>query len=97
MSEFDAASKDWMVHALCFTDKEIKPKIFSPPKGSSGSEAKKVCDICPVKVDCLEYAIANHENENIWGGKTPTERKRMLRNTFVRPFANLGPRPRYIF
>ena len=41
-------------------------------------EAKSYCYKCPVRVDCLEHAIAAEEI-GIWGGMTTTERRREAR------------------
>ena len=41
-------------------------------------EAKSYCYRCPVRVECLEHAIANDEI-GIWGGMTTTERRRETR------------------
>lgn len=38
------------------------------------AEAKRLCALCPVKAECLEYANDNDEREGIWGGLTPQER-----------------------
>jgi WhiB family redox-sensing transcriptional regulator len=42
----------------------------------SGSRAlaKKVCERCPIKEECLEMAIKCDISHGIWGGTTPTER-----------------------
>lgn len=37
-------------------------------------EAKAVCALCPVRIQCLNYAIENNERFGIWGGLTPHER-----------------------
>lgn len=36
--------------------------------------AKAVCEVCPVRLHCLNYAIKNNERFGIWGGLTPHER-----------------------
>ena len=41
-------------------------------------EAKTYCYKCPVRIDCLEYAI-KAEEIGIWGGMTTTERRREAR------------------
>lgn len=41
-------------------------------------EAKSYCYRCPVRVDCLEHAIANEEI-GIWGGMTTAERRKEAR------------------
>jgi len=38
------------------------------------SEAIRICFTCPVRVECLTYAVDAGEREGIWGGKTPTQR-----------------------
>lgn len=37
---------------------------------------RKLCDGCPVKEECLKYAIV-HEAAGFWGGTTAKERKRL--------------------
>ena len=36
--------------------------------------AKALCAACPVRQECLEYAIQNDVRDGIWGGRTPVER-----------------------
>ena len=45
----------------------------------SEEEAKAVCGGCPVRIECLEYAVASDEEYGIWGGFDPGER-RLLRD-----------------
>jgi WhiB family redox-sensing transcriptional regulator len=67
----------------------MNPDIFFP-KGNIGhvskardayEKAKAICDICPVKKECLEYALALPANwcEGIWGGTTERERRWLRR------------------
>lgn len=37
--------------------------------------ARAICHRCPVRTDCLEYALTRNETHGIWGGKTPKERR----------------------
>lgn len=37
-------------------------------------DAKRLCDRCPVRDACRDYAIANDEQDGVWGGMTPDER-----------------------
>ena len=39
--------------------------------------AKKICADCPVRDECLEYALANKEEGGIWGGLTHNQRVRL--------------------
>ena len=66
----------WQENALCA---QTDPEAFFPEKGGSTREAKKVCQSCDVKADCLEYALANDERFGIWGGLSERERRRIKR------------------
>ncbi len=37
--------------------------------------AKKLCGECPVRQQCLEYALVANERHGIWGGMTLKERR----------------------
>ena len=43
------------------------------------NEAIAICNECPVKIDCLEYAINTNQDSGIWGGTTEEERKNLRR------------------
>ncbi len=64
----------WQERALCA---QTDPEAFFPEKGGSTRDAKKVCAECEVKVECLEYALANDERFGIWGGLSERERRRV--------------------
>lgn len=56
------------------------PDIWFPgrSKGPNGAnEAKAICAGCPVRKECLDYALENEMEYGIWGGTSPTERRRM--------------------
>lgn len=36
-----------------------------------------LCQRCPIQVDCLAGAIERDEQEGIWGGYTPNQRREM--------------------
>ena len=42
--------------------------------------AKSVCASCPVRLECLEFAIRTIQNDGIWGGATEEERKIIKRS-----------------
>jgi WhiB family transcriptional regulator, redox-sensing transcriptional regulator len=66
----------WQSRANCMG---VDPDLFFPERGSSTREAKEVCRGCVVRVDCLEFAIANGEKFGIWGGMSERERRRVRR------------------
>lgn len=73
---FDDEQRAWMLQARCL---DADPEAFFPEKGGSTREAKRICSICSVKQDCLEYALANDERFGIWGGLSERERRRAKR------------------
>lgn len=42
------------------------------------SEAKAICSSCPVRQECLDYALSIKEPHGIWGGLSEVERKLYL-------------------
>jgi WhiB family redox-sensing transcriptional regulator len=66
----------WQDRALCA---QTDPEAFFPEKGGSTREAKRVCRRCPVRAECLEYALEHDERFGIWGGMSERERRRLKR------------------
>ncbi len=48
-------------------------------KNAREAKAKAVCARCPVRTECLEYALRVGESHGIWGGQNEMERRSMLR------------------
>jgi WhiB family redox-sensing transcriptional regulator len=42
------------------------------------TKAKEICFVCPVRRECLEFALRVREPHGIWGGLTEAERRRLL-------------------
>jgi WhiB family redox-sensing transcriptional regulator len=68
----------WYDNGLC-QQRNIPPKVFFPDMDNKRAinRAKMICRMCDVVKDCLSWAIKNHEEHGIWGGKTPPERKQI--------------------
>lgn len=66
----------WADDALCA---QTDPEAFYPEQGGSSRDAKRVCLACPLRDDCLTYALAHGERHGIWGGLTAHERRRLTR------------------
>lgn len=49
------------------------------PGHSDPRPALAICDGCPVRIDCLEYALGNGEKFGIWGGTGERQRGRIRR------------------
>lgn len=85
--------EEWMAQAACLGE---DPDLFFPvsstgPGLAQVEEAKEVCGRCPVRDECLAYALATGQTSGIWGGLTEAERLILLRRR-PRP-ARPAPRP----
>lgn len=58
---------------------QVDPDLFFPEKGGSVKEPKLLCAVCPVRVQCLDWALAHGIRHGVWGGLSQQERTR-LRN-----------------
>lgn len=61
-----------MDFALC---RETWSEAFFPEKGGSTREAKRICQGCEVRDECLEYAVAHTIRFGVWGGLSERERR----------------------
>ena len=64
-------TETWVDHAICPT---TDPELFFPSAGDAAPQAKRICQDCPVRKQCLDYALKHHEPIGIWGGLSPRER-----------------------
>ncbi|MFB9207567.1 WhiB family transcriptional regulator [Nonomuraea spiralis] len=61
----------------------LGPASIHPHRGPSGGPAwhtvlaRRICQGCPVRVQCLTWAVETGEAEGMWGGTTPDERRRI--------------------
>jgi WhiB family redox-sensing transcriptional regulator len=80
---------DWMLDGNCL---DRDPELFHPVLGEGNGKrrrAKSVCGGCPVKEQCLEYAVTVPNRDfdgkpcgwvdGVWGGTVKFERDRMRR------------------
>lgn len=87
--ELLAARPDWHADAACV---DAGLDVFFPGRGESPAPARQMCAGCPVRDECLEYALAvpGDDPVGIWGGTSARERRPMRRQWVS---AN-GPRER---
>jgi WhiB family redox-sensing transcriptional regulator len=57
---------------------EFFPKKHDDTAGVT-RKAKGYCRICPVTVECLEWALATGQPTGVWGGLSPKERRAMIK------------------
>jgi WhiB family redox-sensing transcriptional regulator len=65
-------SADWILRGLC---SRVEPDIFFPENDDALAAAKAVCGSCPVRPDCLRWALDAGEKGGVWGGLTEPERR----------------------
>ena len=69
--------ESWTKQALCAGHPDRR--AWFPEEYRSAGPARAVCRVCPVRSECLTYAITTGQDDGIWGGTTPQERRRLRR------------------
>lgn len=72
----EPSDTSWQELAHC-ADKP--PSLFFPNDGVGVEIARRICADCPVKEDCLEFALSHHIDHGVWGGTSERERRRIIR------------------
>lgn len=70
---------DWQAHAAC---QGTGPEVFFPERGQQYSTvriAKAICARCPVRAQCLNFAVETGQKYGIFGGLTERERRKHRR------------------
>ncbi len=72
---------EWVHRARC---KDEDPELFFPvgttgPAAAQIDAAKAVCMECPVRIECLEWALATGQDAGVWGGLSEDERRAVRR------------------
>ncbi len=77
----DTHNRDWRDRAACLHE---DPDLFFPvgttgPAIAQAEAAKAICRRCPVREECLEFAMRTGQAFGIWGGLTEEERRALRR------------------
>ena len=73
--------RDWREATACVA---VDTNLFFPT-GLTGyaidqtNVAKSVCHDCPVRPQCLEFALRTNQDHGVWGGATEEERRVLRR------------------
>ena len=76
VGSIDTAYQDWRAYAACA---KSDPDLFVAAGAIEHKLAKRVCRACPVRKECLAYAMDEPVDHGIWGGLTERERRRYRR------------------
>lgn len=77
-----ADDEDWRHRAACV---EEDPELFfplgdTPAAKRQTAEAKFICwSACPVRKECLAWAIDGRHEDGVWGGLSELQRRRLRR------------------
>jgi WhiB family redox-sensing transcriptional regulator len=68
----------WRTEAAC---SGADASLFFPAgeEESLAESAKRICAVCPVREECLQYALATNQSEGVWGGMSAGDRRRLRR------------------
>jgi WhiB family redox-sensing transcriptional regulator len=71
---------EWWEVAAC---RDRDPELFFPvsamPSAADARKAKLICASCPVRPQCLDFALRHAQEQGIWGGLTESERRVLRR------------------
>lgn len=70
----EVTPQPWATDAAC---KGMNPEWFFPERGQESPNTARVCRGCPVRMECLMWAIENNETHGWWGGAAPRLRRRL--------------------
>jgi WhiB family redox-sensing transcriptional regulator len=75
---FFDAEEPWYEEAACAS---YPAEAFFPPSDapSAANAAKAICAGCPVREECLSFALETAQAEGVWGGMDAGERRRLRR------------------
>jgi WhiB family redox-sensing transcriptional regulator len=72
---------NWFQEAICIGK---DPELFFPigstgPAAIQAEKAKAVCVGCPVREECLDWALTTGQDAGVWGGLSEEERRALTR------------------
>lgn len=78
MTAVSVDSRAWMRDAACAGDDERAVKFREAVAVGALTDAKVLCTECPVRLDCLRWALDKQELWGVWGGLAEFELRRTL-------------------
>ncbi len=74
----DLDERPWAALGSC---RGADPDLFFPGPDGNPAEALKICSGCPVRDECLEWALEARIHYGVWGAMVERERHRLLRRS----------------
>lgn len=69
-------NEEWRAESAC---REEPKWLFYVPKGEHPTMALAICRRCPVREECLTFALDHHIESGVWGGRTELQRRVIAR------------------
>jgi WhiB family transcriptional regulator, redox-sensing transcriptional regulator len=71
----------WQSQGLCIS---ADPELFFQQGELAERLPKRICRACPVRSECLEFALTHPKIAafGVWGGMSERERRKMIRRAF---------------
>ena len=66
----------WMARASC---RGLGTSVFFGDSPEETEQARAVCELCPTRAECLEFALADRSLVGIWAGTDEAERRKLRR------------------
>ena len=66
----------WMAQGRC---RDADTASFFPSNSLGVDDAQRLCAECPVRPECLDYALLHRIDHGVWGGTSERERHRIIR------------------
>ena len=79
--------QDWRALGRCA---ENDPDLFFAVGAAEHKQAKGICRSCPVRQECLAYAMDSPIDHGVWGGFTERERRRWRRRAGAEGWRSLA-------
>ena len=67
-------AESWQAIAAC---QDIETNVFFPSDSRGVEAARRICQNCVVKEECLDYALQTRQDHGVWGGASERERRRI--------------------
>lgn len=72
---------EWQLSAACTRYADDPDAVWCSDQGKNSIKARRICwEECPVRRECLTYAISQRDRFCIWGGYSEDERRIINRN-----------------
>jgi hypothetical protein len=85
---YRGGEQTWKDRGACAGDQTATAMLYSAELKDQAAAAKRWCGDCPVRRECLNYAMAHHEVFGVWGGVIESRRRNRRWQSSMRTLAS---------